>query len=199
MTAQSKDPRIKSWKTLTNDNGFEFKYPDCWTVRTDNPDEGKDSVTEARDLAIEEGAECKRPLFDPPQQNSIGISGGWDKLRSKEEAMKEITSIESHSQNKILRKEMLIFKHLKVGSDEVIIYVERLPNVNYVQIRWIMKVYCSSVKVSIGGPAIKDPDQVYFDKFKAGDLAMPEPEKTIFESIKCVEPKKKRSSRAVKK
>jgi hypothetical protein len=43
-----------------------------------------------------------------------------------------------------------------------------------------MELYCPTIRVSIAGPTIKDPDPSYFEKFKSGDMAMPEPEKNHF-------------------
>ena len=189
--AQSKDSRIKSWKTLTNDNGFEFKYPDCWEPRVDNPDEGDLGTTSAHDVAVTETSKCARPLLDDPQENHAGIGGGRGKTMTEEEVKKEINFREKNAPNDILRKELLYFKKFKVGSNDAIVYVDFHQMVGYSYIDWIAEIYCPTTKVTYGGPSIKDPDKSYYDKFKAGDLAMPEPEKTIFESVRCIEPKKK--------
>jgi hypothetical protein len=186
----AQDPRIKSWKTLTNENGFEFKYPDCWVVKPDNPDEMDKTTTSAHFVVVEETKSCARPLLNPPHQNLVGFNGGIVKSTPKE-ALKEISILERNSKNKIARQEWLFFKHLKVGSDDAIVIITLNKDVKFTTIGWGMTLYCPMTQVSFGGPGIKDPDPSYFEKFKAGDMAMPEPEKTIFESIRCVKPKVK--------
>ncbi len=188
--AYAQDPRIKAWKTLTNDNGFEFKYPDCWVVKPDNPDETEKPIKSAHFITVEETKSCARPLLNPPHQNLVGFNGGIVKS-TPEEARKEIAILERNSKNNIARKEWLFFKRLKIGSDDAIVAVTFDKDVKFTTIGWGMTLYCPTGRVSFGGPGIKDPDPSYFEKFKAGDMAMPEPEKTIFESIRCVKPKSK--------
>jgi len=190
LSAQATDPRIKSWKTLTNENGYSFKYPDCWTVVTNNPDETEDPVTKAKDIAVEETKACARPQLDPQLQNGIGISAGWTKTSPKEEILKKLERLEKDSSNNISRKDWMFFKHFKIDSDEAYIVVNLYKDVHYNWIRWEMTLYCPKYEVIYGGPAIKNPDQSYLDRFKAGDIALPEPEKTIFESIHCTDSKK---------
>jgi len=38
-SAQTKGPRIKSWKTFRSDYGFKFGYPDCWIIYGNSQDE----------------------------------------------------------------------------------------------------------------------------------------------------------------
>lgn len=187
--ARSQDPRIKSWKTLANDNGFEFKYPDCWTVRPDNPDEMNMPVTVAHFVVAEESSSCARPLLNPPHQNLVGFTGGLDRT-TKKESIKDIEQMEKHAKSNLDRKEWLFFKRLKVGPDDAVTFVKFHKDVNYTSIYWAMELFCPTVKISYSGPAIKNPDSSYYEKFKAGDIALPEPEKTIFESIRCIEPRK---------
>src|ERR1700722_7064689 len=94
LATSAQDSRIKSWKTLANENGYEFKYPDCWTVRPDNPDETNDPVTKARDIALEETKNCAMPLLYPPQPNFLSFSAGWKRTPPHEEVLKKIESLE---------------------------------------------------------------------------------------------------------
>ncbi|OFZ54542.1 MAG: hypothetical protein A2428_00355 [Bdellovibrionales bacterium RIFOXYC1_FULL_54_43] len=188
--ALAQNPRIKSWKTLTNDNGFEFKYPDCWTLRPDNPDEMEMPVTAAHFVVAEETKACARPLLNPPHNNLIGFTAGI-RATTKEESLKIIKRWEKAAKNAIERKDWSFFKRLKFGPDDAIVVVEFHNDIKYNWIAWRTEIFCPTVKISFGGPAIKDPDPSYFEKFKAGEMAMPEPEKTIFNSIRCIEPKRK--------
>jgi hypothetical protein len=147
-------------------------------------------VTEARDLAVVEAKTCARPSLNPPHQNSVRISGGWVKTTQKQ-SHKDILQKEEHSKNNIARNEWLLFKHIKIGTDDAIIEVGFHKEGQQTTIGWTMELYCPTERISFSGPAIKNPDPSYFKKFKAGDIAMPEPEKTIFESIRCIEPKTK--------
>jgi hypothetical protein len=60
-------------------------------------------------------------------------------------------------------------------------------------IRWQTKVYCSDWWISITGPAIDEPniDKSMFEKFKKGDLALPEPYNTMINSFRCIPAKQK--------
>ncbi len=146
--------------------------------------------TEARDIAVEETKSCPKPLHNPPQLNSVGFSVGWDKP-TKEESKKTIQWREKNAKKNIARKDWLYFKHFKVGLDDATVVVEFHKGVKHTSIGWLTEIFCPTVKISFGGPSILDPDPSYFEKFKAGDMAMPEPEKTIFESIRCIKPKSK--------
>jgi hypothetical protein len=192
--AQTVAPAIKSWKTFRSDFGYEFKYPDCWKTGINDPDENGSTET-VKDVLVEETSVCSRPRLDPEIPNGLGFRAGWDPPKTKEAARKEIEFREKNSSNDIARKEDFLFKKLKLGSDDAIAWVEFLPNGDYKDIRWKLTIYCSNWWVSVGGPTIRNPDKSYFDKFKVGDLALPEPEKTILESIRCVPPKQKETQK----
>lgn len=184
LAANAADTRIKSWKTLTNANGYTFTYPDCWVVKTDNPDELEDPVTKAHDIAIAETKSCSRPLLDDPQPNVIGISAGRDKVPLKKQLSEMLAKASSNS------KSDTFFKQIKTGLGEGYLYVDLFNEPGYVWIRWQMRLFCPKSVIFVTGPAIKNPDKAYFDRFKTGDSALPEPEKTIFESIRCTDSKK---------
>lgn len=181
----------KNWKTFRSNYGYEFKYPDCWSVGGDGPDEPAVASGPAKDIMTEESDACRRAKMDPEASNGIGISAGWHPLKSIEEGLKKMDSVEKHGDNNVVRDEWKIYKHLKIdGGGEALIHVENNHNVSYTWIRWKMEIYCPTQQISFTGPSIRNPDESYIKKFKAGDLALPEPEKTIYASIKCVEPKK---------
>jgi hypothetical protein len=187
--ALGSDSRIKAWKTFSSNYGYVFKYPDCWDIKPDNPDELDTPVQDAHDIALEESKKCVRPLLNPPHQNIVGFSAGRVKTPQKDKLLKELNSLEKNSVSKIDRKDWLYFKHFKIGLNDAYVDVRFEKMVGYSYLFWEAVLYCPTYEVLFSGPAIKNPDQTYFDRFKAGDIALPEPEKTIFESIHCTEPK----------
>ena len=195
--AQSPYP---TWKTFHSDYGYEFKYPSCWEVHQDSPDESAPTLGAEKSIAVDETASCPRPRMDPSSPNGISIMGGWNPLKSKEEGLKDLQATLKSADNGVIRRKQpdgwQVYKSLKVGSDgEAIIYVRNVQKTsatgNYV-IRWEMSLYCPTQQINFSGPTIRNPGESYYSKFRAGDLALPEPEKTIYESIRCVEPEKKR-------
>lgn len=190
--AQEKGP-YKNWKDFTSDYGFEFKYPDCWTLKGDSPDAPRIANSSTDSILVTETDICKRPLMYSSAPNGISMFVDPVSLSSKEQGLKEIESVKEHSDSHIARDRWKIYKTLKVeGDGNAQIYVQSNKNVTYKWIRWQMELYCPTRLIRFVGPAIKDPDEALLKKFKAGDLALPEPEKTIYESIKCVEPKIKK-------
>ena len=198
--AENKVPVYKNWKTFKSDYGFEFKYPDCWIIKGDGPDEPDMAEPESKGIFITETDICKRPIMYSSVPNGIGISAGWESLKSKDEGIKRITIAEKGSNITVQRDDWKIYKSLKINGDgNAFIYVENNNNVTYKYIRWEMSLYCLTHVIRFEGPSIQNPDDALLKKFKAGDLALPEPEKTIYESIRCVESKKKAPVMKVKK
>ncbi len=132
----------------------------------------------------------------PKRAQFCWFYGRMENLESQDEMPKDIDRTEKWSKLLVTRKEHLIVKRYKLGSNEAITYVENMPQPTYNEIRWHTELYYPTQKIIIGGLTIKEPGQSYYEKFKAGELALPEPEKTIYESIRCVEPKKKKSKSA---
>jgi hypothetical protein len=187
--ADSNSLQIATWKTFRSDSGIELKYPDCWTVQIDDSDHSM-PLTEALDILVGESTACPkpRPRFDSETSNGISFSG-WEVFKTKEEATKDLNKMEPWIKAEILRKEKLGGKRRKLGADEAVTYIEIMP---YNRIRWEIKLYCPHQRAFlISGPVIKDPKPEMLEKIKAGDLNPPEPERTIIESIRCVEPKGK--------
>lgn len=188
--SEDKTPIYKSWKIFRSDYGYEFKYPDCWSLEPARADEPGSIKSTTREISMHEARLCERPQFYPPYQNSVNVIGGWNPLKSKDEGLKKLRLAEMGSDTTVKRDDWKIYKTLTIGSDNAFVYVERFKMVGYEYIQWQMDLYCPTQLIRITGPAIKDPGESYNKKFKAGDLALPEPEKTIYESIRCVEPKK---------
>ena len=188
-----------SWKTFRSDYGYEFKYPSCWEVHQDSPDEPAPTRSAEKVIAVDETASCLRPRMDADAPNGIGIMGGLHPLKSKKEGLKDLQLTEKHADNKIIRRNQVdgwqAYKHLNIGGDGVaIIYISNTAGTPKTQnhvIRWEMSLFCPTQEIDFSGPTIRNPGDAYYSKFKTGDLALPEPEKTIYESIRCVEPKKK--------
>jgi hypothetical protein len=88
--------------------------------------------------------------------------------------------------------ETFVFKNFKLGSVDAISWVEKFRGVGH-DIRWQTKVYCPDWWISITGPTIDEPniDKSMFEKFKKGDLALPEPYKTMINSFRCIPAKQK--------
>ena len=194
--AETSAIKYKSWKTFQSEFGFEFKHPDCWKI-TEGHVGHLPPYNRQITFAIEETSICSTKAFNPGFPNSLWFHVKVKYNESAEvypegnpaDAVKEIKKLGEVSENHITRKDWLIFKRLKFGKNEGLVYVESLQNVGDKGIRWKWNVYCPTWWISIGSPIMKDPDKSYFDKFKAGDVALPEPEKTIIDSIRCEEPK----------
>jgi hypothetical protein len=58
--AQNTKDTYKQWKTFHSNYGYEFKYPSCWIVGGDSPDEPAIADASSRDILIEETDECPR-------------------------------------------------------------------------------------------------------------------------------------------
>lgn len=182
--------KIKSWKTFQSKLGFEFKYPDCWKVEIDDPDE-KGPTESSKNIFVGEKKECERPPFAPDVPNGIGFGAG-NLFETQQEALDYITKRKSSSIARVADKTYLIFKDLSNISKENMAYLAYVEVLPYNQFRWRMNLYCQSLlSVSITATDIKNPDPSYYEKFKKGDLALPEPEKTILESVRCIPPKVK--------
>lgn len=193
--ADEKAPTYKNWKTFHSDYGYEFKYPDCWKVGNLYVDDDEAPIESLITIFVGEKPNCE----GEPRAN-ITFTLQNAQIKTKEDGLKEIKSLEMGSTNNILRKDWAFFKRIKIGSDEAYVIVSNKPPIaGHKDIEWAMGLYCPHMKIQIDGPAKLDPDKSLFDKFSSGDAAIPEPEKTIYESIKCVEPKKKFPTLKIKK
>lgn len=173
-----------SWQTFHSDQGYELKIPSCWFPRIDDPDD-KGAVTEVKHVAFYEDSTCVRPQHDETP-NRIGI-GTETKFKTSDSRAAEIDQFEGYMKRRFAEKENLFLKRYKIGSGEVISYVRYMDSKNRIQ--WRTRLFCPSRAFDIMILTLKNPDQQYFDKFKKGDFGLPEPEKTILDSIKCVSPK----------
>src|SRR5688572_12705774 len=102
-------PEIKTWQTFRSNFGYEFTYPSCWNVILDSPDENG-AVTAAKNIFIAETSECKRSQLAQWTPNGISVSGGWMPIKSKQQVLSELEKKNKWIQEKIQRKEHLVFK-----------------------------------------------------------------------------------------
>ncbi|NJM10496.1 MAG: hypothetical protein HC883_06535 [Bdellovibrionaceae bacterium] len=82
--------------------------------------------------------------------------------------------------------EYLAFKRFKLGDVDVIGWVSEASVSK--DILWEMTVYCPGWWITVRGPGM-DREKVtpeLLAKFKKGDLALFEPYKRIYESVRCI-------------
>jgi hypothetical protein len=190
--AEDKPPVYKNWKTFHSDYGYEFKYPDCWLPKASYADDTEPTSSTSKELMVEEQSECRRNSLNPPFANSISFSSGWEKAKNDAEIKNMFDLQEKNSIADIQRKDILGFKRIKVGSHEATIVVRNLTSSKVPSLRWEMELYCTSFLVRVVGPEIQNPTKSYYEKLKSGDLALPEPEKSIYGSLRCVKQNSKR-------
>jgi hypothetical protein len=186
--ADSQNPPIKSWKTFKSDVGYEFKYPDCWKVGFGDVNE-QGPLWTLKYLSVLETERCSRKEFSTSSPKGIGFSVGNGDRGSRKSTEKEIALREKNAPGDLQRKEKLAFTKIKLGSADALAWVQ--VEAGYLQ--WQVKLYCPDWWISVAGPMINNAniDPTLYDKFKKGDLAMPEPEKTVVESIRCIPAKQK--------
>lgn len=188
--ATNKRVIYKHWKIFRSAWGYEFKYPSCWVVEVSSSDEPQTVTPRSRDLIVTETKKCVRPQMAKYVPNGVGISGGWHPLKSIADGDREMKSILTHADNNVIRGTWEVYKQFRFENYNALAWVENMQEASFHQIRWNMEVYCPTQDITFVGPTIKNPDSSYYTKFKAGDLALPEPEKSIYASIRCVTPKK---------
>lgn len=174
-----------SWQTFHSDQGYELRVPSCWSSSMNDPDE-KGTVSAAENVFFNEASTCIRPQHDVYIPNGVGI-GAEAKFKTPASRTEEINNFEKYMKRRLAEKENILVKRYKIGSNETIAYIRYMDQKNRIQ--WRARLFCASRSFDITIMTLKDPALQYFDKFKNGDLALPEPEKTVLESIKCVDPK----------
>ena len=188
--AKSKQYVYKHWKTFRSDYGYEFKYPSCWKVRGNSPDEAEIPDQKSQNVAAIENVSCERTRFDPDVPNGISFSAGWGQNLSDSAVKEKIKHYKAAAENNLARSVWKYFKQIVTPNGGVgAIYVEYHKEVGYSFIRWTMNLFCNGNQIQISGPSIKNPNQSYYAKFRSGNLALPEPEKTIYASVRCIPPK----------
>jgi len=189
LNTQAEEEKIeyKSWKTFQSDYGYEFKYPDCWELMIDDPDE-KGDFQKIHNLTTIEGNSCKTPRRDKEIPNSVAFRADYKSnyYDSIKEADEKKNRLEKWSRAERKNGRNFYFKRNKIENTESIDYVELLSNRS---LRWRRELFCDQRRISVSGPSIMTPNSEYIEKLKTGDFALPEPEKTIYDSIKCIEPK----------
>ena len=181
------DLNTNTWSTFKSDYGYEVKYPECWEVRNDSPDDGELKLI--RSINITAGKSCKIKNHDKNFVHNFGFNALGE--INPEFAKKEIINKSEHSKIKLKNREWLAFEKVAVkGNGVATVYVEEY-NKTSKSIRWVVDLYCPTHKYYIIAGGTENPSREILQKFEKSDLAMPEPEKSIFESIRCVKPKAK--------
>lgn len=181
-------PIHKSWHTFQNNYGYEFKYPECWIVSNGSPDE-EGELNTVSIIGLREKESCLRAAGDKDISHGIGFL--FLKKIKSDDIKKSVLSQMEISKIQLKNKDWLVFKKIDIeGGGGAVMYVDyqsQLPKT----IRWVMKLYCPSSEFLIAGASTTNPPKELLQKFEKGDLAVPEPEKKVFESIRCIKPKMK--------
>lgn len=75
-SAEEKPSANKSWKTFRSDYGYEFKFPDCWELKINDPDE-IGNFEKIKNIAVVEGQKCATSRRSQSAPNSVGFMGEW--------------------------------------------------------------------------------------------------------------------------
>lgn len=183
------DSGVTAKKTLVNNFGFEVQFPACWEVSSDDPDQ-EGSFSKMRYIFVGESASCKTEHRRTNRPNGVSISVTDNALKSAADFSSFVKKQEDWFENMSKSNFGLLMKSSKSEdsySYSRVFYPDSLKS----YIRWEKYLYCRHATLFINGPSLDAPVDSYLKKFKLGDLAMPEPEKSIVESIKCIEPKTK--------
>lgn len=192
--SQVKENKALEWTNFTSNHGYAFKHPSCWMVKIDNPDE-KGPLQYIKDIFVEESSSCARPKFSSEIPNGVGF--GFYARKDSEE-LKGKSDIDQLEKWATSGKNPLASRRIKLGNDEAIFYVETLSSG---ELRWNMMLFCSTYKIKVIGPTMQNPSSGLLEKIKGSNLEIPEPENTIYQSVKCISPKEtpKKSTNKIKK
>lgn len=187
--ASANETVFKSWRTFQNDYGFEFKYPDCWKVISNDID-GEGPLIRHAGVSVEEAGSCISPRKQQWVTNGIGFTPIKEKMK-KLAMISSANASEKSAQYKIKNGDWVGFRRFKINGDtEVIGYVEHLTMKSPDFIRWNYEIYCDTRLIVAGGASIDNPSKELLDNIrKQDDLAISEPYKTIIESFRCTAPK----------
>lgn len=181
--AEKAVPVKYSWKSLKSENGFEVKYPDCWSLIVDDAYDNS-SVEKTSDLGIVEGSKCARPKNNPNIPNMVSIRS-WKELKSVAEIDDKIKQmVKRYSKESA---DSLGAASMHIGDEKAVVYVD---NIGSATIRWNINIYCQNLQtLTIQAASLHESSRLYAEYLKrvqSGDLSMPAPEKTILESIRCI-------------
>jgi hypothetical protein len=190
--ANDKPLVYKDWKTFRSDYGYEFKYPSCWELVEESYDEPAPIMSSTKLFAVKPGNTCKDGSVLASNNSKTVIFDSWTKAKSKEETRKEIELREKNAKSQILRRDILYFKRFNVEGSDAIVSVDYVHSAEEESIKWEMDLYCPHFIVRVVGPSLKNPNKTFYEAFKAGHVSTPEPEKAIYESIRCIDPKLKK-------
>lgn len=181
---------IKEWRNFETTKGFSLKSPTCWEIQNDDIDfEGP--AEESSTIRLSESAACARPkLYEEVHgPNSFQVAIFPLVFKTEKERLKELEhEIEVAKKVKATpelteKRSRPFIRHLRIDGDDVIESVRKLSNGT---LRWSKVVYCKNLsKIRISGPMISHPHPKFLDRFENGQFSIPEPEKTIYESVRC--------------
>lgn len=185
------EPVYKSWKNFKSDHGYQFEYPDCWKVVSDDIN-GEGPIKEHAIVAVFEDGGCVTPRKSKYINNGMNINALEDDLKETE-IIKMIEEKVRASKIYLKNGTWLSFKKFKLhGEADVLAYVESFKNKDQNFIRWRHYIFCNNRLLVVTGPAFDDHPKEILKKLKQGDLSSPEPYNTIFNSIKCTDSKIKK-------
>ncbi len=189
-TSAEEKSEYKEWKTFQSEYGYEFKYPACWSLDIDDPDE-KGKLEKIHNLVVTRKS-CKG-ANETRGKEFVSFTTGYKNFFYDSKALSDDAKVyyERRSKNEMEKGKLPHQKPNTMGDTEFINYVEILPESI---LRWRREIFCGQRRISVLGPEIPAPNNQYIEKLKTGDIALPEPERTIYESIKCMEPKLKYDS-----
>jgi predicted DNA-binding antitoxin AbrB/MazE fold protein len=174
-----------NWKTFQSDYGYEFKYPECWEVGISDFYE-KGELKRIKSLSLEAGKKCDSQIKNNGTDNLLSfnvVNGSRNSLTTVKKASDEV---ESHHQAQSMNNTYLYFKKTSKNNPAQADVIEHYPDKN---IRWIRDIVCNNIVLSVFGPTAANPDKLLLEKIKGGDMSLPEPINTIYESVKCTKPK----------
>lgn len=182
--ASANETVFKLRKTFQSDYGFEFKYPDCWTITSDDID-GEGPISRHAGVFVTEAGICKTPRKRQWVANGISFTPIKDKMK-RSAMIGSADAAEKSAQYKIKNGSWVAFSRFKINGDtEVIGYVE-----HHNFIRWKYEIYCESRLITVSVTGMDNPAKELLEKIrKQHDLAISEPYKTIIESFRCTVPK----------
>lgn len=180
-----------NWKTFQSDYGYEFKYPSCWRVEINSPDE-KGDLKKVNDLVVEYTENCANSSQALNRQAAFAFE--YRPLKSVSDRKREFLKLKEDSIFNLKNGSWIFFKKENEMGLERYIYIEHFTKLK-TYLRWNSHTICPHGTIYSVGPMIFNPDESLLTSIKLGDLSIPSPEKTIYESIRCIDPKIKKTKK----
>ena len=170
----------KSWKVFRSNYSYEFKYPQCWSVKIDDADyEGKVEgsayvIAQANDCGIKNSVE-----------QSVGFQVDFPKLKTSE-LTKKIADRQKELEAGLKNGDILHFEKKTLGGSttySISAYSDPFKKKIFSK----MIVFCRSSEITVSGPAISNASAENIQRIKQSGTALIEPAKTIYSSVRCLE------------